>query len=151
MTSRPTTLSCLISERKISPQVVALLQLRLPEAIMELHERDIPHRKLSPETIFISEGETDLSIETGGDERRTEADDIFDYGIILKAVQAALPTEIPLLQAVADACTDENPEQRISTLDELRLSIEKRASKAIYLTIIVVILSLCVLLALFSR
>jgi serine/threonine protein kinase len=102
----------------------------------------IVHHPIRPERIIFTENIGNLKlIDVGFDQKEhleptDAADDIYNYGLVLKEVLDNIDQSYPNLQKIANRCTDPNPSRRYVDVQDLHLALERRNSNRLYIIII---------------
>ena len=146
-----TSLRKLIDEKRVTPHHIEQLRHQLVSAIDYIQSNHIVHHPIRPERIIFTENIENLKlIDVGFDQKEhleptDAAEDIYNYGLVLKEVLDSVDENYPNLRKIADRCTDANPSRRYHDVQELHLALERRSGNYLYLLII----SFLVLMVLF--
>lgn len=132
----------LIDEGKVTRHHIDQLKYKLPDALQYIEDNHIVHRPIRPETILFTENTENLKlIDVGFDQRNkltnTEvADDIYNYGLVVKEALDKSGIADSRLHRVADRCLDPDRRRRYATVDSMRLALQWRSNAKIYIFII---------------
>ena len=146
-----TSLRKLIDEKRVTPHHIEQLRHQLVSAMDYIQSNHIVHHSIRPERIIFTENIENLKlIDVGFDQKEhleptDAAEDIYNYGLVLKEVLDSVDENYPNLRKIADRCTDSNPSRRYHDVQELHLALERRSGNYLYLLII----SFLVLMVLF--
>lgn len=146
-----TSLRKLIDEKRVTPHHIEQLRHQLVSAMDYIQSNHIVHHPIRPERIIFTENIENLKlIDVGFDQKEhleptDAAEDIYNYGLVLKEVLDSIDEHYPNLRKIADRCTDSNPSRRYHDVQELHLALERRSGNYLYLLII----SFLVLMVLF--
>jgi serine/threonine protein kinase len=146
-----TSLRKLIDEKRVTPHHIEQLRHQLESAMDYIQSNHIVHHPIRPERIIFTENIENLKlIDVGFDQKEhleptDAAEDIYNYGLVLKEVLDSVDENYPNLRKIADRCTDSNPSRRYHDVQELHLALERRSGNYLYLLII----SFLVLMVLF--
>lgn len=146
-----TSLRKLIDEKRVTPHHIEQLRHQLVSAMDYIQSNHIVHHPIRPERIIFTENIENLKlIDVGFDQKEhleptDAAEDIYNYGLVLKEVLDSVDENYPNLRKIADRCTDSNPSRRYRDVQELHLALERRSGNYLYLLII----SFLVLMVLF--
>ena len=146
-----TSLRKLIDEKRVTPHHIEQLRHQLVSAMDYIQSNHIVHHPIRPERIIFTENIENLKlIDVGFDQKEhleptDAAEDIYNYGLVLKEVLDSVDENYPNLRKIADRCTDSNPSRRYRDVQELHLALEHRSGNYLYLLII----SFLVLMVLF--
>lgn len=146
-----TSLRKLIDEKRVTPHHIEQLRHQLVSAMDYIQSNHIVHHPIRPERIIFTENIENLKlIDVGFDQKEhleptDAAEDIYNYGLVLKEVLDSVDENYPNLRKIADRCTDANPSRRYHDVQELHLALERRSGNYLYLLII----SFLVLMVLF--
>ena len=146
-----TSLRKLIDEKRVTPHHIEQLRHQLVSAMDYIQSNHIVHHPIRPERIIFTENIENLKlIDVGFDQKEhleptDAAEDIYNYGLVLKEVLDSVDEHYPNLRKIADRCTDANPSRRYRDVQELHLALEHRSGNYLYLLII----SFLVLMVLF--
>ena len=146
-----TSLRKLIDEKRVTPHHIEQLRHQLVSAMDYIQSNHIVHHPIRPERIIFTENIENLKlIDVGFDQKEhleptDAAEDIYNYGLVLKEVLDSVDENYPNLRKIADRCTDSNLSRRYHDVQELHLALERRSGNYLYLLII----SFLVLMVLF--
>lgn len=132
----------LIDEKRVTPKHIKQLQHQLVSAMDYIQTNHIVHHPIRPERIIFTENIGNLKlIDVGFDQKEhleptDAADDIYNYGLVLKEVLDNIDQSYPNLQKIANRCTDPNPSRRYVDVQDLHLALERRNSNRLYIIII---------------
>lgn len=143
----------LINEKRVTPHHIEQLQHQLVSAMDYIQSNHIVHHPIRPERIIFTENIGNLKlIDVGFDQKEhleptDAAEDIYNYGMVLKEVLDNVDENYPNLHKVANRCTDANPSRRYRDVHDLHLALERRSSNHLYLLIISFLLLMILFLA----
>lgn len=133
----------LIDEKRVTPKHIEQLRHQLVSAMDYIQTNHIVHHPIRPERIIFTENIENLKlIDVGFDQKEhleptDAADDIYNYGMVLKNVLDNIEDKYPDLRKIAERCTDSNPSRRYRDVQELHLALEHRSGNQLYLFIII--------------
>lgn len=133
----------LINEKRITPKHIEQLRHQLVSAMDYIQSNHIVHHPIRPERIIFTENIGNLKlIDVGFDQKEhleptDAAEDIYNYGLVLKEVLDSVDEEYPNLRKIAERCTDPNPSRRYHDVQDLHLALERRTGNHLYLMIII--------------
>ncbi len=113
------------------------LSHQLVSAMEYIQANHIVHHPLRPENIIFTDKIENLKlIDVGFDQKNSlspldVADDIYNYGLILREALDRSGIDDPTLRRVADRCIDPKPKRRFRSVSELHLALEDRSNKRI--------------------
>ncbi len=134
------SLAKLLREGRVTRAHVDKLGKQLVDALEYIQDNHLAHPPLRPENIIFTENVGNLKlIDVGFDQRSslslvTTAQDIADYGLVLKEVLDNSNIDHPTLRRVSDRCLD--PKRRYRNANSLRMAIAGRSYNKLYLWII---------------
>ncbi|MBR5333047.1 MAG: protein kinase [Muribaculaceae bacterium] len=137
-----TSLRKLIDEKRVTPHHIEQLRHQLVSAMEYIQSNHIVHHPIRPERIIFTENIENLKlIDVGFDQKEhleptDAAEDIYNYGLVLKEVLDSVDENYPNLRKIADRCTDSNPSRRYRDVQDLHLALEHRSGNHLYLLII---------------
>ena len=137
-----TSLRKLIDEKRVTPHHIEQLRHQLVSAMEYIQSNHIVHHPIRPERIIFTENIENLKlIDVGFDQKEhleptDAAEDIYNYGLVLKEVLDSVDENYPNLRKIADRCTDSNPSRRYRDVQDLHLALERRSGNHLYLLII---------------
>ena len=143
----------LINEKRISPKHIEQLRHQLVSAMDYIQSNHIVHHPIRPERIIFTENIGNLKlIDVGFDQKEhleptDAAEDIYNYGLVLKEVLDSVDEEYPNLRKIAERCTDPNPSRRYHDVQDLHLALERRTGNHLYLMIIIFLALMILFLA----
>lgn len=143
----------LIDEKRITPKHIEQLRHQLVSAMDYIQSNHIVHHPIRPERIIFTENIGNLKlIDVGFDQKEhleptDAAEDIYNYGLVLKEVLDSVDGEYPNLHKIADRCTDPNPSRRYRDVQDLHLALERRSGNRLYLMIIIFLVLMILFLA----
>lgn len=132
----------LIDEGKLTKHHIEQLKTKLPDALQYIEANHIVHRPIRPESILFTENVENLKlIDVGFDQRKkltpTEvADDLYNYGLVVKEALDKSGIADSRLHRVADHCLDPDRKRRYASIDAMRLALQGRSNTKTYLSII---------------
>ena len=118
-----------------------------------IQSNHIVHHPIRPERIIFTENIGNLKlIDVGFDQKEhleptDAAEDIYNYGLVLKEVLDSVDEEYPNLRKIAERCTDPNPSRRYHDVQDLHLALERRTGNHLYLMIIIFLALMILFLA----
>lgn len=133
----------LIDEKRVTPMHIEQLRHQLVSAMDYIQSNHIVHHPIRPERIIFTENINNLKlIDVGFDQKEhleptDAAEDIYNYGLVLKEVLDSVEGEYPNLHKIAARCTDPNPSRRYHDVQDLHLALERRSGNRLYLMIII--------------
>jgi len=143
----------LIDEKRVTPKHIEQLRHQLVSAMDYIQSNHIVHHPIRPERIIFTENISNLKlIDVGFDQKEhleptDAAEDIYNYGLVLKEVLDSVDGEYPNLHKIADRCTDPNPSRRYRDVQDLHLALERRSGNRLYLMIIIFLVLMILFLA----
>ncbi|MBR3766603.1 MAG: protein kinase [Muribaculaceae bacterium] len=143
----------LIDEKRVTPKHIEQLRHQLVSAMDYIQSNHIVHHPIRPERIIFTENIGNLKlIDVGFDQKEhleptDAAEDIYNYGLVLKEVLDSVDGEYPNLHKIADRCTDPNPSRRYRDVQDLHLALERRSGNRLYLMIIIFLVLMILFLA----
>ena len=143
----------LINEKRITPKHIEQLRHQLVSAMDYIQSNHIVHHPIRPERIIFTENIGNLKlIDVGFDQKEhleptDAAEDIYNYGLLLKEVLDSVDEEYPNLRKIAERCTDPNPSRRYHDVQDLHLALERRTGNHLYLMIIIFLALMILFLA----
>ena len=143
----------LIDEKRVTPKHIEQLRHQLVSAMDYIQSNHIVHHPIRPERIIFTENIVNLKlIDVGFDQKEhleptDAAEDIYNYGLVLKEVLDSVDGEYPNLHKIADRCTDPNPSRRYRDVQDLHLALERRSGNRLYLMIIIFLVLMILFLA----
>lgn len=143
----------LINEKRITPKHIEQLRHQLVSAMDYIQSNHIAHHPIRPERIIFTENIGNLKlIDVGFDQKEhleptDAAEDIYNYGLVLKEVLDSVDEEYPNLRKIAERCTDPNPSRRYHDVQDLHLALERRTGNHLYLMIIIFLALMILFLA----
>ena len=143
----------LINEKRITPKHIEQLRHQLVSAMDYIQSNHIVHHPIRPERIIFTENIGNLKlIDVGFDQKEhleptDAAEDIYNYGLVLKEVLDSVDEEYPNLRKIPERCTDPNPSRRYHDVQDLHLALERRTGNHLYLMIIIFLALMILFLA----
>lgn len=143
----------LIDEKRVTPKHIEQLRHQLVSAMDYIQSNHIVHHPIRPERIIFTENIGNLKlIDVGFDQKEhleptDAAEDIYNYGLVLKEVLDSVDGEYPNLHKIADRCTDPNSSRRYRDVQDLHLALERRSGNRLYLMIIIFLVLMILFLA----
>lgn len=147
----------LISEGKVTRKHIDALTGRLVDALEYVQTNHIVHHPLRAERIIFTENIGNLKlIDVGFDQENSlspdaAAEDIYNFGTILKEAMASANVQDPKLRKIAEKCTATEPRKRYATAFHLHQALEARKANALYLIVIAFLAVMVVLLLLLPK
>lgn len=142
----------LIDERRVTYAHIEQLRHQLVDALDYIESKHIVHPPLRPENIIFTENIGNLKLIDVGFEQhpslshQSTADDIYNYGKVLREVLDAADCSDATLDRIARRCTDPDPRRRYRDLQQLHLALENRRPRTVYLIIIAFLTVMVILL-----
>lgn len=139
--------SGLITERHVKQ-----LRHQLVSAMEYILANHIVHHPIRPETVIFTENIENLKlIDVGFDQKKslsplTVADDIYNYGLIIKEVLDKSGINDPALREVSERCLQPNPKNRYHSVSDLHLALENTNNSRIYIFVIAFLLAMIAVL-----
>lgn len=136
------SLAKLLREGKVTPEHVAKLRHQLVDAMEYIQTNHLAHHPLRPENIIFTENIGNLKLIDVGFEQRSSltprdtAEDIYNYGMVVKQTLDRSGIDDTTLRRVAERCIDPDPKRRYNSVHNLRLALANRTSNRLYLWII---------------
>lgn len=133
----------LIYEKRVTPKHIEQLRHHLVSAMDYIQSNHIVHHPIRPERIIFTENIGNLKlIDVGFDQKdhlepTDAADDIYNYGMVLKETLDSVEDNYPNLRKIAERCTDPNKSRRYRDVQDLHLALERRSGNRLYLLIII--------------
>lgn len=133
----------LIDEKRVTPKHIEQLRHHLVSAMDYIQSNHIVHHPFRPERIIFTENIGNLKlIDVGFDQKdhlepTDAADDIYNYGMVLKEALDSVEDNYPNLRKIAERCTDPNKSRRYRDVQDLHLALERRSGNRLYLLIII--------------
>lgn len=146
------SLAKLLREGKVTAEHLSKLRNQLVDALEYIQDNHLAHHPLRPENIIFTENIGNLKLIDVGFEQRTAltphdtAEDIYNYGLVIRQVLDQTKLEDSQLRRVADRCLDPDPKHRYRTIHDLRMALAGRNSNNLYLWIIAFLSAMVVLL-----
>ena len=143
----------LIDEKRVTLHHIEQLRHQLVSAMDYIPTNHIVHHPIRPERIIFTENIGNLKlIDVGFDQKEhleptDAAEDIYNYGLVLKEVLDSIDEKYPNLRKIAERCTDPNPSHRYHDVQELHLALERRTGNQLYLFIIIFLVLMILFLA----
>lgn len=143
----------LIDEKRVTTKHVEQLRHQLVSAMDYIQSNHIVHHPIRPERIIFTENIGNLKlIDVGFDQKEhleptDAADDIYNYGMVLKEVLDSVDDSYPNLRKIAERCTDPNKSRRYRDVQDLHLALERRSGNRLYLLIIIFLTLMILFLA----
>ncbi len=143
----------LIDEKRVTAKHVEQLRHQLVSAMDYIQSNHIVHHPIRPERIIFTENIGNLKlIDVGFDQKEhleptDAADDIYNYGMVLKEVLDSVDDSYPNLRKIAERCTDPNKSRRYRDVQDLHLALERRSGNRLYLLIIIFLTLMILFLA----
>ena len=136
------SLAKLMREGKVTEAHIAKLRQQLVDAMEDIQDNHLAHHPLRPENIIFTENIGNLKLIDVGFEQRSSltprdtAEDIYNYGMVVKQALDRSGIEDATLRRVAERCIDPDPKRRYSSVHSVRMALANRADKRVYLWII---------------
>ncbi|MDE6301463.1 MAG: protein kinase [Muribaculaceae bacterium] len=146
------SLAKLLRTGKLTTAHVQKLRNQLVDALAYIQDNHLAHKPLRPENIIFTENIGNLKlIDVGFEQRKAlspvdTADDIYNYGLVVRQALDRSGIDDPVLRRVADRCLDPDPRRRYSSVHNLRLALAGRDTRRLiawvlaFLAVMVVIL-----------
>ncbi|MBO5268993.1 MAG: protein kinase family protein [Muribaculaceae bacterium] len=136
------SLAKLMREGKVTEAHIAKLRQQLVDAMEYIQDNHLAHHPLRPENIIFTENIGNLKLIDVGFEQRSSltprdtAEDIYNYGLVVKQALDRSGIEDATLRRVAERCIDPDPKRRYRSVHSVRMALANRADKRVYLWII---------------
>lgn len=136
----------LIDQGKVTDHHIQQLRYQLPSAIEYIQTNHIVHHPIKPERIIFTENIENLKlIDVGFDQKENltnvdVADDIYNYGLVLRETMDKSGIDDFLLRRVAVKCLHPNPKRRYTSAQALRLALDGMTNRRMYIGIIIFLL-----------
>lgn len=147
----------IINEGKLTDHHLSEICHQLVSALSYIQTNHIVHHPIRPETIIFTENIENLKlIDVGFDQKHSlnptdVSEDIYNYGLVLREVLDHSGSKNSQLRHIANKCTDRDPKRRYHSVEDLRMAIEGRSLKNIYLIIIAFLTVMVVLLIILNN
>lgn len=136
------SLAKLISDKKVTPEIINKLTHDLVSAIDYLQTNHVVHKPLRPETVIFTENVGNLKvIDVGFDQKKAlaptdVADDIRAFGNVLNQALDACPelTDEPKLRLIAERAAGPLP---YSSVQRLQMAIGGASDRRLYIALII--------------
>lgn len=131
----------LMDSGSITEHHIRQLRHQLVSAMEYIQTNHIVHHPIRPETIIFTDKVENLKlIDVGFDQRNSlspvdVADDIYNYGLVLREALDRSGIDCPSLRRVADRCIDPNPRRRFRSASDLHLALEDVSYRRIYIAV----------------
>ncbi len=142
----------LIDQGKVTQHHIDQLRYQLPAAIEYIQTNHIVHHPIKPERIIFTENIENLKlIDVGFDQKQNltnvdVADDIYNYGLVLRETMDKSGIDDFQLRRVAVKCLHPNPHRRYNDAQALRLALDGMTNRSIYMGIIAFLLIMIAIL-----
>lgn len=146
------SLAKLMQTGKLTQAHIDKLRNQLVDALAYIQDNHLAHRPLRPENIIFTENIGNLKlIDVGFEQRKSlspvdTADDIYNYGLVVRQALDRSGIDDPTLRRVADRCLDPDPKRRYSSVHALRMALAGRNQRGFYSWIIVFLVAMILLL-----
>lgn len=133
----------LIDEKRLTPRIIHRLETQLLDAMSYIQENHLVHKPLTADRIIFTEYDENLQLIDVGYDQLEEltpqdtASDIDSYGQIIQEVLPHLPEKMPRLEKIAKRCRDNG--KRYRTVQDLRMALEQRSMRSVYIFVAVFI------------
>lgn len=147
----------IIDDDKLTEHHLQQILHQMVSALSYIQTNHIVHHPIRPERIIFTENIENLKlIDVGFDQKRSlnptdVSDDIYNYGMVLREVLDRMGSRNPHLRHIANKCTEPDPKRRFRTVEDLRMAIEGRSLKNIYLVIIAFLIAMMALLIILNN
>lgn len=131
----------LIDQGRVTVAHISQMRHQLVNALEYIQANHIVHPPLRPENIIFTENIGNLKLIDVGFEqrpslsRREVADDIYNYGKVLKEALDAVGSGDPVLRRVVRRCTATDRSHRFRDLAQLHLALEGRSQKRFFILV----------------
>lgn len=128
------SLAKLLHTGKFTKSHLDKLRNQLVDALAYIQDNHLAHRALRPENIIFTENIGNLKlIDVGFEQRKSltpldTADDIYNYGLVVRQALDRSGIDDPALRRVADRCLDPDPRRRYSSIHSVRMALAGRNS-----------------------
>ena len=146
------SLAKLINAGKLTPDHISKLRNQLVDALAYIQDNHLAHRPLRPENIIFTENIGNLKlIDVGFEQRKSltpvdTADDIYNYGLVVRQALDRSGIDDSTLRRVADRCLDPDPRRRYSSVHELRMALAGRSSNRLLIWVISFLIAMVAIL-----
>lgn len=146
----------LLDKGEVTPEIKETLVYRLADAIGYIQQNHIIHHPIRPETIIFTEKIRNLKvIDVGFDQRAhlsptAAAEDIRNYGAVLKEVLDKTGDHDQHLRRIADRCLSDDPRKRFRDVPDLKMALSGKSNKRLYMLIIAFLLLMTIILGYLS-
>lgn len=146
------SLAKLINAGKLTSDHISKLRNQLVDALAYIQDNHLAHRPLRPENIIFTENIGNLKlIDVGFEQRKSltpvdTADDIYNYGLVVRQALDRSGIDDSTLRRVADRCLDPDPRRRYSSVHELRMALAGRSSNRLLIWVISFLIAMVAIL-----
>lgn len=137
------SLKKLIEDDEIDHHIIDQVTNQLVQAIEYVQRNHLDHYPITSEHVIFTENIRNLKvINVGFDQHGSlsaamQADDLYNYGVLLNELLDGYHKERPDLRKVAARCVAENPKRRYRNIEELKLALSNQNSRKLFITILV--------------
>jgi len=137
------SLKKLIADDETDSHILEQVTNQLVQAIEYIQRNHIVHYPINSDRIIFTEHIRNLKvIDVGFDQHNSltasqQADDIYNFGVVLNELLDSYHKERPDLRKVAGKCMSPNPQNRYANIEDLKLALSNQNSRKIYITIII--------------
>lgn len=143
----------LIDNNKVTDDTIARITSQLVEAMEYIQTNHIVHHPIRPENIIFTENIGNLKLINVGFDQKAHlspaeaSEDIFNFGLVLTETLRAVPdpSRYANLRRVAAKCTNPDPRNRYRDIQELKLALENRSNKRLFVMIAFLLLMIGVI------
>lgn len=141
----------IIDSGKLTEHHLSQICHQMVSALSYIQTNHIVHYPIRPQSIIFTENIGNLKlIDVGFDQKKSlnptdVSDDIYNYGLVLREVLDRMGSRNSTLRYIANKCINPDPSHRFKSVEDLRMAIEGRSFKKMYL-IIIAFLSVMVIL-----
>ena len=136
------SLKKLIAADEVDTHILEQVTNQLVQAIEYVQRNHIEHYPITSDRVIFTENIRNLKlIDVGFDQHNSlsaavQADDMYNFGVVLNELLDAYHKERPDLRRVARKCMSENPRHRYHNIEELKLALNNQTSRRLYTTIL---------------
>lgn len=132
----------IIDEGKLTQHHISQLAHQLVSAMAYIQTNHIVHHPIRPESIIFTENIENLKlIDVGFDQKNNltptdVSEDIYNFGLVMREALDRSGIRNNHLRHIANRCIEPDPKKRFHNIDDLRMAIEGRSNKRMYVLII---------------
>lgn len=131
----------IIDEGKLTQHHISQLAHQLVSAMAYIQTNHIVHHPIRPESIIFTENIENLKlIDVGFDQKNNltptdVSEDIYNFGLVMREALDRSGIRNNHLRHIANRCIEPDPKKRFHNIDDLRMAIEGRSNKRMYVLI----------------